>query len=152
LRHFNFNRNPGIFFLLLIELLCSYNCLSQVYNYKNCRTNINLNVVIDTFYQKTDTVRNREANSPVFIDNVGNCMPCYQLKTSSSKLKIIGFVVVIDMDEDIVEVTQEGSMISGQALRTIRQAQKGRTVYFECIKAKHENGNIFILNPFSIIL
>jgi hypothetical protein len=119
---------------------------------KPCRTNVELDVVIDTIFWTRDSIKQDKKESPLtFVDYSGDCRPCYMLRPLLPKYTVVSFTLITQTDEYIAEIPVQGNYLSYRALSEIRMAKKGEAIYFECIKARHENGNIYTLKNFSVM-
>lgn len=119
-----------------------------------CKVNVELDVFIDTVYVPKDTVTKKPHESPgIFVDYAGYCNPCYSLKARKDKFTIVSFRILVETaDDDLVEAFIEGNSLSGGRERQIlNYAAPGTQVQLDCITARHENGNVYILKPLVFI-
>lgn len=139
-------------FLILLLLTIGFISHSQVTKDKTCRTNVELDVALDTIYWARDSVKKeKREHSSVIVDYGAGCNPCWILKSLNEKYRVVSFTLTTKSEEDIYEIPVLGNTITGMALVQFRIAKKGETIFFECVRALHENGNIYTLKPFSII-
>lgn len=122
---------------------------------KECRTNVVLEVVLDTVYQKIDSLPQKQDNPSSFVvDRMSFCNPCYKLRPLNSGYRIVAFKLMAEAEAgEIWEINISGDNLTSNsgAMVALASAKKGEPIYFYCIKAKHENGNIYVLKDFSII-
>jgi hypothetical protein len=128
-------------------------CLNaQTGSQNECRTNVELDVVIDTTYFKADTSKRQKEEPEGIVFYAGYLTQSYKLKALNDKFKIIGFRIGAESsNNDFVETIVEGnSLTGGDGGQVLSYAKIGTIVYIDCIKAKHENGKIYVLKPLSI--
>ncbi len=137
-------------FLLLIFSLHS---AAQWPAEKNCRTNVMLDVVIDTLTRTNDSTRRDSSPSrPGFIICYGgSSIPGYILRPLNDNYEVVSFLLITESGDDIIEVPVQGNAITTAARSALNQTSAGGTTWFECIRARHTNGNTYVLKSFSIL-
>jgi len=83
------------------------------------------------------------------------CPACYEcrprLLASDSNYIIISFKISAELNGEIEEVGNEGAFISNmETSRILGKLKNGDFVDFNCIKAKHNNGSIYTLQPLHV--
>lgn len=141
---------PVVLFLILANF-----CIAQTGTGKECKTTVELDVLIDTIYEKpANTEKIAEKPSGFITDKAAYCNPCYRLHTSNNKYQVVEFGLEAEDEEGYINsVTVQGDIISttGRSRLVLNAAKKNTPVSFYCIKARHENGNIYMLRSFTII-
>lgn len=136
-----------IFFLIFFGFL-STPSFSQLAK-ENCRTTIQLDVAIDTVtigYDSSNDPRKRGVSSVVFP--FGN--PSYRLRLPGDMYTVISFTVTAEVGEDIMEVSVRGNYFITPVFNLMRYVKRGDLIFFNCIKARHENGTEFTAKNFTI--
>jgi hypothetical protein len=135
--------------LLIFFFLGSY---AQYQAGKSCHTNVELAVVIDTLYQHFDpAIKKDSSRTGFFVGYAAFCNPCYVLRPLNEKYKVVSFKIISESNEDITEKIFRGDTITIKSgLVDITKARQGSTILFDCIQARHENGQIYVLRNLSI--
>lgn len=140
---------PVVLFVLQVNL-----CTAQTGTEKECKTTVELDVLIDTIYDKPDTAeKTAEKPSGLITDKAAYCNPCYRLQPANDKYRVVEFGLDAEDEEGYINsVTVQGDRItsSGRSLLVLNAAKKNAPVSFYCIKARHENGSIYVLKSFNI--
>lgn len=137
-------------FLLLIFSLHS---AAQWPAEKNCRTNVMLDVAIDTITRTNNSVRgDSSTDRPGFIIcYAGSAFPGYILRPLNDNYEVVSFLLITEAGDYIIEVPVQGNAITTKARLALSQTSAGGTTWFECIRARHTNGNTYVLKSFSIV-
>jgi hypothetical protein len=78
-------------------------------------------------------------------------MPGSSIRAANSSFTIISFVMSVETPEgDIMEANCTGNIFSPMVLMAYKQALPDSDIFFACIKARHTNGKIYTLKPFTI--
>ncbi|MCX6317734.1 MAG: hypothetical protein NTW29_10610 [Bacteroidetes bacterium] len=139
--------------LLAIFLWFASFANGQTNSEKDCKTTVELDVVIDTLYKKPSSPDTLNEKMPSgIVDRVGYCNPCYVLRPLNSNYRVVSYVIEAeDNDNNINEARVLGNGINyTSGSYVIRQAKKGEAIWFSCIRAIHTNGKTYTLRPFSI--
>lgn len=140
---------------VVLLLILSNFCIAQAGTEKECKTTVELDVLIDTIYEKpANTEKTAEKPTGFVTDKAAYCNPCYQLRVAGDKYQVIQFGLESEDDEGYINsVTVQGDRISasGRSHQVLNAAKKNTPVSFYCIKARHENGNIYVLRSLTII-
>ena len=135
------------FFLLLNHILSGQDVID-----KSCQTNVDLVVVIDTVYDKMDSYT-KDTTSRGPVDYKCFCNPCYVLRPLNQKYKVISFIMIFDSPHEVVERRYTGDTIGcNTGIVQVGSAPNKSTLSINCIKARHENGNIYTLKNIFIQL
>lgn len=143
------------FITAMLFLLIAKGSSAQIGTEKECKTTVELEVLIDTVYEKpANTAKAGEKPSGFITDKAAYCNPCYRLRPANDKYKVVEYgVEAEDNDGYINSVTVQGDGITapGRYLQVLNAAKKNTPISFYCIKARHENGSIYVLRSFTII-
>ena len=140
--------------IFLLDCLLSMTFLNsdgQVILDKSCHTDVELSVVLDTVYHKMESFPKDTTGNKSQVDFGCYCNPCYILRPLNEKYKVISFIMTLDSPKNSVERRYSGDTIScNNGMVQINMAVKTNTISITCIKARHENGNVYTLKNFII--
>lgn len=151
MKNLNFKRIIPVSLFLFLGNLCS----AQTGTGKECKTTVELDVFIDTIYEKpADKEKAAEKPSGFITDKTAYCSPCYRLRAANNKYQVVEFGLESEDEEGYINsitVQGDGIATNGRSRQVLNAAKKNTAISFYCIKARHENGNIYVLRSFTII-
>ena len=134
--------------VLVLLILISFSSYGQQNIEKSCHTNMEVVVVVDSTFHNIDSIiQSESAKKPgMFLDFSWFCDPCYSLRPLDQKYKVISFKITSDSrGGDIVERNYTGTTMGSEGRVQIKSAVRNSIILISCIKARHENGNIYTL-------
>lgn len=137
-------------YIIFSFIIYSINIGAQVSSPKDCYSNVDLDVMLDTVYLKPDSVA--KVNNPCqgFADFAWSPSFDIFLQPLNSKYIILSFRIEIQSEEHIIDIPASGNVLDRRYINYISMAKMGTDIVFYCIKAKHENGNVYTLKSFTL--
>lgn len=130
-------------------IIYSINSGAQVSLPNDCYSNVYLDVKLDTVYHKPDSVAKVLNPCQGFADYAWSPPYTISLKPLNSKYIILSFRIEIEAEEHIIDMPASGNVLDRRSINHISMAKMGTGIVFYCIKARHENGNIYTLKSFT---
>ncbi len=137
------------YILLAILLINTHIIEAQMPTYGNCKVTDEIDVVLDFFPFRKDSIVSKGDSPGKFITEYVYYRAYYRLRAKSAAFRVVSFELWAESNEgdDIVEVPNQGDILSAEAIRALDFSDPGKEVVFSCIHAKDPGGNDCILKP-----
>ncbi|MGQ0738533.1 MAG: hypothetical protein ACT4OJ_05685 [Bacteroidota bacterium] len=103
----------------------------------------------------TTSIRGAFCPDSIYCPCLPNARCWHRVIANDKNLTVIGFKIIANglegQQEDNIIAETNGNEFSPHMLLLFSKAQKGSKLEFACIRAKNIKGQIFILQPFTIV-